>query len=196
MAMKRDPDVSRAARRRALAVSVIRSAAFVTLLVVLYYLAPLDRPLDLGTWTRFAFGMIVFAGMVTWQVRAITRSDFPRVRAIQAVSTGITLLLVLYASVYSTIAYNRPDSFTEPLSRTDGLYFTVTVFATVGFGDITPRTEVARIVTITQMLFGLVALGLIAKTLLGAVDVAIRRRNEEPSQQSEAVRPERGPRGR
>jgi voltage-gated potassium channel len=65
------------------------------------------------------------------------------------------------------------------LSRTDGLYFTVTVFATVGFGDITPRSELARIVTTTQMLFGLVAFGLIVRTLLGAVQVAVKRRESE-----------------
>jgi hypothetical protein len=57
------------------------------------------------------------AGLLTWQVRAIIRSDVPRLRAIQAVTTGITRLLVLYASMYSVIAYNQPDSFTEPLSR-------------------------------------------------------------------------------
>jgi voltage-gated potassium channel len=74
------------------------------------------------------------------------------------------------------IAYNQPDSFTQTLSRTDGLYFTVTVFATVGFGDITPRSELARIITTTQMLFGLVIFGLIVRTLLGAVQVATRRR--------------------
>jgi hypothetical protein len=70
----------------------------------------------------------------------------------QALASGVTLLLVLYSSLYSVIAYNQTDSFTQTLSRTDGLYFTVTVFATVGFGDITPRSELARIITTTQML--------------------------------------------
>ena len=86
---------------------------------------------------------------------------------------------MLFASVYSVIAFNRPDGFSETLSRTDGLYFTVTVFATVGFGDIAPRSELARIVTTTQMLFGLITFGLIAKTVLGAVDIAVRRRESE-----------------
>jgi hypothetical protein len=39
----------------------------------------------------------------------------------------------------------------EPLSRTDALYYTITVFSTVGFGDITPRADLARIVTMVQM---------------------------------------------
>jgi voltage-gated potassium channel len=179
MTGKRYFELSRAAQRRVVAVSVLRSAASVALLVVLYYAAPLDGQLSLGTLITFGLGLLVFAGLTVWQVRAIIRSDVPLVRAMQALATGVTLLLVLYASLYSTIAYNQPDSFTQPLSRTDGLYFTVTVFATVGFGDITPRSELARIVTTTQMLFGLVIFGLIVRTLLGAVQVAVQRRESE-----------------
>ena len=70
-------------------------------------------------------------------------------------------------------------NFTQPLTHTDALYFTITVFATVGFGDITPRSELARIITTTQMLFGLVVFGLIVRTLLSAVQMAVRRRESE-----------------
>ena len=172
-------ELSRAARRRVVAASVLRSVASVGLLVVLYYVAPLDGPLSLGTLITFGLGLLVFAGLIVWQVRAIIHSDVPVLRAMQALATGVTLLLVLYASLYSAIAYNQPDSFTQTLSRTDGLYFTVTVFATVGFGDITPRSELARIITTTQMLFGLVVFGLIVRTLLSAVQMAVRRRESE-----------------
>ena len=179
MAKKPHPELSRAARRRVVAASVLRSAASVTLLLGLYYAAPLDGPLRLGTLITFGLGLLAFAGVTAWQVRAIIRSDVPKIRAMQALATGVTLLLVLYASLYSAIAYNQPDSFTQTLSRTDGLYYTVTVFATVGFGDITPRSELARIVTTTQMLFGLVVFGLIVRTLLGAVQMAVQRRESE-----------------
>jgi len=38
-------------------------------------------------------------------------------------------------------------------------YFTVTVFSTVGFGDITAKTEAARLVVTGQMIVDLVASG-------------------------------------
>lgn len=161
------------------AASVLRSVASITLVVFLYYVAPLDGPLRLGTLIAFGLGLLVFAGLITWQVRATIRSDVPMLRAALALATSVTLLLVLYASLYSVIGYNQLDSFTQPLSRTDGLYFTVSVFSTVGFGDIAPRSELARIVTMTQMLFGLVVFGLIVRTLLGAVQVAVQRRDGE-----------------
>lgn len=98
-------------------------------------------------------------------------------------------MITLYASTYSVIAANRPDSFSEEMSRTDALYFAVTVFSTVGFGDIAPRTDLARVVAITQMLVGLIALGLIAKILLGAVEVADRRRATGAEQPAEVIEP-------
>ena len=60
-------------------------------------------------------------------------------------------------------------NFTQPLTRTDALYFAVTVFSTVGFGDITPKSEAARVVLIVQMLTNIALLGAGARVLLGAV---------------------------
>jgi voltage-gated potassium channel len=98
---------------------------------------------------------------------------------IQAVATGLPTLLLLFAATYVLIARDDPDSFSEMFNRTGALSFTLTVFATVGFGDIAPRSDVARILTMLQMIMDLVAIGLIAKILLGAVDVAQQRRKNE-----------------
>jgi hypothetical protein len=49
------------------------------------------------------------------------------------------------------------------------LYFAVTVFSTVGFGDIAAKSEAARVVLIFQMLGDLALLGAGARVLLGAV---------------------------
>jgi voltage-gated potassium channel len=182
MTRKRWSELTRAARRRLVSFALLRSAITIVLLVAVYYTVPLDRPLDPDSWIWFGLGLVTFAAVIVWQVRAIVHADYPRLRALQAITAGLTLLITFYASTYSVIATDRPDSFSEALNRTDALYFTVTVFSTVGFGDITPLTELARIVAITQMLVGLTALGLIAKVLLGAADVAVRRHEAEPQQ--------------
>jgi hypothetical protein len=64
----------------------------------------------------------------------------------------------------------KPNSFTETLSRTDALYFTVTIFSTVGFGDIAPTSELARIISMTQMLMGLIVHGLTARIVMAGAD--------------------------
>src|SRR5712675_1980474 len=80
--------------------------------------------------------------LLAYQVRAITRSPFPLLRGVEALATSIPLFLLLFAATYVVMATISASSFSQPLSRTDAIYFTVTVFATVGFGDITAKTEV------------------------------------------------------
>ena len=64
------------------------------------------------------------------------------------------------------------------MTRLDSMYFTVTVFATVGFGDITAVSQGARAVTTVQMMGGLVLVGLIARVIVGAVQVGRSRRDD------------------
>jgi voltage-gated potassium channel len=176
---KRYDELTPAARKRMVVASALRAGASVTVLVLVYYKIPLDRPVDAATWIGFGLGMVAFAAVLAWQVRAILFSDVPRLRAIEAVASGLPILLLLFASTYLRISQDAPDSFTEALGRTDALYFTVTVFSTVGFGDIAPRSELARFLTMIQMITGLVVVGLVAKILLGAVQTAVRRRESE-----------------
>ena len=70
----------------------------------------------------------------------------------------------------STSPSRRPPtrSFSESLDHTGGLYLTITVFSTVGFGDITPETDLARVVVSVQMLLDLVVIGAVAKLILNA----------------------------
>jgi len=165
---------------RAIAVTLLRSCAAAGLLLVAYYRAPLDRPLDWSTGWLFVLALLLFAVVMAVSVRAILRSDQPRLRAIRALGLGLPLLLVVFAATYCTVAGQQPGAFSEPLDRTDGIYFTVTVFATVGFGDITPVSQLARVLVTIQMLVGLIAVGVIAKVVLGAVQVAVARRAGTP----------------
>jgi hypothetical protein len=165
--------------------ALLRAAGSAALLVVVYYLAPLNRPLDAGTWIEFALGLVVFAVIIAYHARAIAASDAPHLRLIQAVATGLPTLLLLFAATYVLIARNDPDSFSEMLNRTGALYFTLTVFATVGFGDIAPRSDVARILTMIQMIINLATVGLIGKILFGAVDVAQQRRKNDAAAENE-----------
>jgi voltage-gated potassium channel len=153
----------------------LRTAVAVTLMVVAYYQAPLDRPLTFASGVLFVGALLLAALAVVVEVRAILASTRPLLRAIRVIALGLPLLLVLFAATYITVDGQQANAFTEPLSRTDGLYFTVTTFATVGYGDISPQTELARALATVQMLVGLLAVGVIAKVVLGAVRVAQER---------------------
>jgi len=166
-----------AKRRRLIFRAVLRSVLVAAVLVVLYYVLPLDRPLDSDTAIRLLIGIVVFVGVMVWEVRAITGARYPGLRAAETLGLILPLFLVLFASTYFVMERASAANFTEPLTRTDALYFTVTVFSTVGFGDITAESETARVVLIIQMLADLAFLGAGIRMLLGAVQ---RGRGQSP----------------
>jgi voltage-gated potassium channel len=177
MTGERYQDLPPAKRRWLIFRAALRSILVATVLVVLYYVLPLERGLDSDTAVRLLVGVLVFAGVMVWHVRAIAGSRYPGLRAAEALGMILPLFLVLFASTYFLMERASAASFTEPLTRTDALYFTVTVFSTVGFGDITAKSEAARVVVIVQMLADLVLLGAGIRVLLGAVQ---RGRQQSP----------------
>jgi len=155
--------------RRTIVRAVLRAVGSTAALVAIYYLLPLDRS---STWvavTMLVIGLAWLIGLVVFQVRWILRSRFPGLRGVEALATSIPLFLLLFAGAYVVLAAISAGNFSEPLTRTDALYFTVTVFSTVGFGDITAKTEAARLVVTGQMIVDLVAVGLAVKVIVGAV---------------------------
>ena len=58
------------------------------------------------------------------------------------------------------------------------MYFSTTIFATVGFGDITAKSQAARVVVTLQMFLDLVILGLVARLVVNAVRIGKQRRVE------------------
>jgi hypothetical protein len=138
-------------------------------LVVIYYLLPLDRSSTAEAVTLLVIGLVALMALVAYQVRSIIRSSFPLLRGVEALATSIPFFLLLFAATYVVLATISAGNFSQPLSRTDALYFTVTVFATVGFGDITAKTDVARLVVTGQMIADLIVLGLGVRVLLSAV---------------------------
>ena len=177
MTDKPSRELSLAERRRLIIGAVLRGLLITTVLVTLYYLLPLDRPWDSGTAVRLLIDLLVFAAAAVWQVRAIGGSRYPAMRAFEVLGLIIPFYLLVFASTYFLMERASAASFTQPLTRTDALYFSVTVFSTVGFGDITAKSETARVVLIVQMLADLALLGAGVRVLLGAVRRGQQRRS-------------------
>jgi hypothetical protein len=150
-------------------------------LILIYYLLPLDHSSTGTALTILAAGLAALIGLVALQLRWIVRSPFPRLRAVEALATSLPLFLLLFAATYLYLATTSASNFGERLTHTDTLYFTVTVFATVGFGDITPKSEAARLVVTGQMVLDLLILGIGARVILGAVTRARERLPEDVS---------------
>ena len=158
--------------------ALLRALGSAVALVAIYYLLPLDR---VATWvsvTVLVAGLVALIALVGFQARGIIRSRFPAVRAVEALAISLPLFLLLFASTYLVMATASASNFSQPLTHTDSLYFTVTVFGTVGFGDIVATTETARLVVMGQIAADLVIIGIGARIILGAVTRGRQRRPE------------------
>jgi len=156
--------------------SLLRAAGSTAVLVAIYYLLPLDHSARWVAVAALVIGLAVLVGLVAFQVRAISGSRYPGLRALEALGFTVPLFLLLFASTYLVLAGLSARSFSQPMNHTDALYFTVTVFATVGFGDITATADTARLVVTGQMIIDLIILGLGARVILGAVSRGRQRR--------------------
>ncbi|MER5436540.1 potassium channel family protein [Streptomyces sp. NPDC002588] len=162
---------------RATLAAVARSIGLSAGLVVAYYLLPMDTPFGVGTVAGLVLGLIAVTALFLWQVRAIARSPHPGLRAVESLAAVVTLFALLFATSYFLLERATPGSFTEPLTRTDALYFALTVISTVGFGDITARTETARVMTMIQMVGGILLVGIATRVVVKAVDTGRRRQD-------------------
>jgi voltage-gated potassium channel len=139
-----------------------------TTLIVIYYVVPIGPLSNPRVLLRLAIGVLIFVSVVAIEVRAILRSDRPVPRAWLSIGIIGPLFLVMFASIYVAMARADPAAFGGELSRTEALYFSITMLSTVGFGDITPKTDPARTVIMIQMVADLVLVGAIVKLISGA----------------------------
>lgn len=172
-------------RRRLIIVGLLRAAASTVFVLAMYYLLPLDSISGDEVAIALLAGLGILGGVVTFQVRRILKAAYPGIRAVQALATTAPLFLVLFAATYFLVVRSTSGSFNvSSMTRTDALYFTTTVFATVGFGDIAPVSQSARLLVTTQMILDLLILGFGVRVFFGAVQVA---RTEKPAQTTTPV---------
>ncbi|HEX6247129.1 MAG TPA: potassium channel family protein [Nocardioidaceae bacterium] len=163
-------------RRRVAGLALARSLFIAAAIVVGYFVLPMTGSLALSGLLVLVGGLTAIAALIAWQIREILRSHYPAVRAIGALVVSVPSFLVVFSTIYYLMESSDPGSWSEPLTRLDALYYTVTVFATVGFGDITALSQGARAVTTLQMIVGLALVGVIARVVVGAVQESRRRR--------------------
>jgi voltage-gated potassium channel len=151
----------------------------VSLLCATYFLIPSRRPgggVGVG-W--LVLQLCVFVAIVGAQVPAIIRSRYPVLRAVEALAVLVTVYLLIFARIYVVNSQNDPAGFSTRLDHITALYFTVTVFATVGFGDVVALTDSMRLLVTVQMLLNLTVLGLGIRLLTSAARRGIARRGSQ-----------------
>ncbi|GGP47069.1 potassium channel family protein [Streptomyces abikoensis] len=166
--------------------AIMRPLATATALVLAYYLLPMDKRFTGVAAVTLVLGLAALLLLFVRQLRSISASSRPRLRAVETLATTVPLFLLIFATTYYLLERNVPGSFSEHLDRTGALYFTLTVFSTVGFGDIVATSASARIVTTAQMVADVLLVGVAARVVVGAVETGLRRREAPPAPAEDA----------
>lgn len=159
---------------RAAAVSLLLVAA----ITAGYFLLPVPSRMHKGSWeVLFWCGVAVLGSLIVLTIRRLLRAgEAARLR-------GLIMLLcltVLFFSYADRALAELPGQFVSLHNKTDALYFNVSTVATVGFGDIHPVGQLARLAVTIQIIFNLVFLG----TAIGLISGLLRARANQRAQAS------------
>jgi len=165
--------------------AVLRTAAMIgfawVVLIGVFYIDPVGDRSALRIFLRLGADIALVIAVLAWQTHQIVNDDLPELRAVQGLGIVIPVFLVAFSAIYLSLSHGRASTFSEPLDHTRALYFTISVFSTVGFGDIAPRTDLSRIVVSIQMLLDLVIIGAVVRLLINAAKVGLSRSQDQPS---------------
>ena len=166
---------------RSAVLSVVGLVVYVVALVAGYFALPaLDLRLA-TTWEAVVLFLLALSGVsvvYVAQLRRVRSARRPLLRAATLVVVFAATYVVVFAYVYLVLETRSPGELPGLVTHMDGLYFTVTMLTTVGFGDISPMGQPARAVATAQMVFNLLFLGVLVRTAVTVGrDEMTRRRN-------------------
>ncbi len=179
---KRLPDLEPRHRRQVVLQAALRvTVTWVLLVAGYYYVPPLDKHSSAGEIVSLGIGLVVVTVIVLDQARRVVHAKLPGLRAAEALAVVVPIFLLLFSTLYLSLSHTSSSIFSQKLDHSSALYFTITIFSTVGFGDIVPATDAARLIVSAQMIVDLVIIGVVARLLINAAKMGLERAHQGPS---------------
>ncbi len=152
--------------RPLLLAAAARVLGVVAATLAVYFLLPIEGENAAAAGAVAALiGIVVILVVFARQIARVSRSARPVLAALVALALVFGLFLCFFALLYVSISEGDPQAFTQGVDKIAGIYFATTVLTTVGFGDISPVSDTARIVVTLQMVIGMILIGTAFKAL-------------------------------
>jgi hypothetical protein len=125
----------------------------------------------------FLAGTVVFFGFIVGHLLTfIVRSPRVNVEVLCAGVSGFLMLGLLWTPLYLIVAGLDPTAFTIASGRVmrgfDAFYFSFITLCTVGYGDVTPVSKVARMLAVTEAITGLFYMAVLISRLVSVYSSA------------------------
>lgn len=164
----------------------VKTVAACGVLVATYALMPL---VGNWGWAGLAAGggaTLAVVAVVVRRVRRVLHAERPVPEAIAAIVVTATLTILTSSATYFAMSQSTDGSFRGLETKVDAVYFAVTIMTTVGFGDIVPVSQSARLVTTFHMIFTVALVGAALRliTLAARHNLSRRAGSAGPSEAS------------
>ncbi|MBF0808706.1 hypothetical protein E4U03_08825 [Rothia nasimurium] len=116
--------------------------------------------------------LLALAWAITTQIREQDRRFFDLVAL---------MFIAAHACAFAcyVLATQEPGQFTGLTTRTDALYFTVVTMSTVGFGDIHPVGQQAKLLVIAMIIFDLIFIAALGHAMSETLRTAREHRSHQ-----------------
>jgi hypothetical protein len=155
-------------RTHAARASVMRAVAAAVFIGLLYAVLPVGTVDGTASLVALLAGLAALVAVVIVRVRQIGDHHRPDLRAAEVLALVVPLFVAVVAWAYLLLSAADPAAFTEPLDRVGAAYFTLTVLSTVGFGDISPVSDAARLLVSAQIVLNVTLLAAIVRAVVAA----------------------------
>jgi voltage-gated potassium channel len=165
--------------RRLIVVALARVLGIVAVTLLAYFVIPIEganaaRSAVVAASVGIATILAVFAR----QMSRVSRSQRPALAAVEALVLVFGLFLCFFALLYVALSAGDPGAFTQGVNKVAGIYFTMTILTTVGFGDISAVSDTARVMVTLQMVLGVILIGTAVKALAFSATRAVAERTD------------------
>ena len=176
MAAKKLLELTKSELRREIFRSTIFIVAFFVVSLAIFFTLPYDGlSNNRQAVLRLVVGLSLLLVVIVVLIRRILSAPLPQLKTLEALVVLLVQFICLFAGTYLLISHLDADAFTEPLTHSSALYFTIVTFGTVGFGDITPHSDLARLLVSAQIIIDFVFIAAIIRALVAVAQASLQK---------------------